>query len=204
MSADLNFHIPDCEAFRNGYTAYQREPKGPIYFEALSTVSNGWGKPEDMAEGVGIIIRGWNYLFSNYDNRKLIQCIERNMKSIQELRHRKLRSLSKADDKVIQGLFEQFLEALKRIVDSRRSAVSVAKAFGVLTPEFLPIWDNPIADAYGHILDSDIAHLQYADFCHQMKYLADKVRTCVPYPDDRSLLKRIDEYNYAKYTQGWI
>ncbi len=45
---------------------------------------------------------------------------------------------------------------------------------------------------------------QYFDFCKKMQIMAEKVRSYVPIPDDRSLLKRIDEFNYAKYTMHWI
>jgi hypothetical protein len=41
-------------------------------------------------------------------------------------------------------------------------------------------------------------------FCKKMKLLSEAVGHCVSDSDDRSLLKRIDEYNYAKYTMGWL
>jgi len=51
---------------------------------------------------------------------------------------------------------------------------------------------------------SDIADDPYFRFCKKMKIIAEKAREFVPDPDDRALLKRIDEYNYSKYTIHWI
>ena len=75
MNGDIDFHIPDYDEFRRGYEVYnEREIKGQIYFEALAVVSQQWGAPYDMARGVRIIIRGWNYLYSNFDFDALVNC----------------------------------------------------------------------------------------------------------------------------------
>jgi len=44
----------------------------------------------------------------------------------------------------------------------------------------------------------------YVAFCWQMKELAAAVKGYQPDRDDRSLLKRIDEFNYSLYTKRWI
>jgi len=36
-----------------------------------------------------------------------------------------------------------------------------------------------------------------------MKTMAEEVKNYIT-PMERSILKLIDEYNYSKYTQGWI
>ena len=112
--------------------------------------------------------------------------------------------LSEADDDRIRQLFQKLLQALKREADGALSPVSVAKAFGLLAPNFLPIWDSTIADRYDCWYFSDMAEVPYLRFCHKMKLFSERVRHYAPQPDDRALLKRIDEYNYAKYTMGWI
>lgn len=60
-------------------------------------------------------------------------------------------------------------------------------------PHFLPLWDGDIADLYR--CDHDA--FGYARFCQLMKQLAVTVQAYLTKPDDRSILKRIDEYNWA-------
>lgn len=205
MNDDIDFYIPDREEFCQGYEIYNKnERRGPIYFEAISRLSNSWGNPSGMAEGVAILVRGWNYLFANFDFMKLVNCIEINLATLNEFRNRNIDSLSQADADRIESLFDHFLDALQRVADNRKSPVSVAKALNPLAPNFFPLWDSKIADAYGCWYFSDTAAPRYISFCEKMKLMAERVKHYVPSPDDRSLLKRIDEYNYSKYTMHWI
>jgi len=201
ISAMTNFHIPDCEEFKDGINAYNmKEKRGPIWFSALSTVTTNWGKPAKMAEGIHELIKGWNRFYSDIDLQKLSTCIKKNQTTLTGLKGRHIISLSNKDIPIIEDLFRQFLSALARVKDDRESPVSVAKAFSLLAPDFLPIWDILIAWAYGSITASGT----YIPFCLKMKILYEKVKHCIPPGDDRSLLKRIDEYNYSKYTMKWI
>jgi len=205
MNGDIDFHIPDYDEFRRGYEVYnERENKGKIYFEALAVVYQNWGTSYDMARGVRIIIRGWNYLYSNFNFDELVNCIERNLPTLNELKDKNIEALSENDGGTIKNVFNQFNETLKRESDNRKSPVSVAKALCLFAPNFLPIWDSNIAFEYNCFYFSDSADDPYFRFCQKMKIMADKVRNFVPNPDDRSLLKRIDEFNYSKYTMHWI
>ena len=108
----INFHIPDCEEFRKGYELYnEKEKKGALYFEALSTISRSWGDPIGMAEGVSVLIRGWNYLFANFDLDKLVNCIKSNLAVIEEFRGRNIGSLSETDEHKMETLFNEFLHS---------------------------------------------------------------------------------------------
>ncbi len=201
----IDFHIPDCDEFRRGYEIYnERENRGRIYFEALTVVLENWGNPEDMAKGVGIIIRGWNYLYSNYDFNGLVSCINAHLAILNDLRYKNIEALSDDDGDTIKDLFIRFNEALKRQRDGRRSPVSVAKTLCLFAPNFFPLWDRNIAFEYDCFYFSDSADGPYIRFCKKMKILAEHVKNYVPCPDDRSVLKRIDEYNYSKYTMHWI
>jgi len=149
MNGNIDFHIPDSDEFRRGYEVYnERENKGRIYFEALAVVSENWGNPENMARGVDIIIRGWNYLYSNYDFNGLVSCINTNLPILNELRYKNIEALSEDEGDIIKDLFSEFNEALKRKRDGRRSPVSVAKALCLFATNFLPLWDSKIADEY--------------------------------------------------------
>jgi len=201
-----DFYIPDCEEFREGYRMFnEREKVGvnQIYFDAISMISSGWGDCASMAKGIERIIRGWNRFYANFDFYNLVSCIERNLRTLEEFRNRDISSLSEGDVPIIEDLFNLFLDALKRKIDGRKSAVSVAKAFSVSAPNFFPLWDSNIAWYYKCWYFADTAAPVYVLFCRRMKLMAEYVKHCVPSPDDRPLLKRIDEYNVAK-SKGWL
>jgi hypothetical protein len=205
MAEQIDFHIPDCDEFREGYEKYnQLEKFGPIYFEVLKIVSDNWGDPTAMARGIERLIRGWNRFYAHFDFSKLADCINRDLDVLSQLRTRDIGSFTDSDESTVQTLFNDFLEALRRKDDNVASAVSVAKALSPLATKFLPLWDSKIAPAYGCFYLADSADTSYINFCKKMKLLAEKVADCVPHPDDRSLLKRIDEYNYSKHTKHWI
>ncbi|MGD0921110.1 MAG: hypothetical protein ABSA70_05010 [Terriglobia bacterium] len=205
MAEQTDFHVPKCDEFRRGYEKYnQLERLGPIYFEALQIVSGNWGNPTAMASGIERLIRAWNRFYAHFDFSKLTDCINKNLALLSELKPRHISALSASDEATIRSLFKDFFEALRRTNDLAGSAVSVAKALSPLATHFLPLWDSNIALAYDCFYLADSADAPYIDFCKKMKLLAGKVADCVPIPDDRSLLKRIDEYNYSKYTRHWI
>jgi len=204
---DVEFYIPGCEEFRKGYKLFNEKEKpgvGQIWFDATSIVSHGWGDPIRMAKGIERIIRGWNRFFANFDFDVLVNCIENNISTLEIFRNRDIKTLSEADTHIIEILFNLFLDALQRKPDSRKSPVSVAKVLSVLVPDFFPLWDSKIADAYGCWYFADTSAPRYILFCKKMKLMAEKLEICVPSPDDRPLLKRIDEYNSAKYTGHWL
>lgn len=204
-----SIQIPDPEEFRRGLEAFERnERRGCVYFEALSQISEFWGNSDGMAKGISKLIRSWNRFYANFDFDRLVNCIDTNLPILDEFRNRSIESLSDDDSEKIKEVFNRFLNALKRISDNRKSAVSVAKAFGLLAPDFLPIWDSTIAWRYGCLyIFAETAAPKYVEFCWKMKEVAEKVRDyeCVRHPNpNRSLLKMIDEYNYSKFTGMWI
>lgn len=204
MNDQNNIYFPNCPEFVHGYQIYnQKERRGSTWFEAQSIVQGNWGDSRRMSEGVGIIIRGWNRFYSRYDADALAATIKSNLSALTILRSRDISTYVQADKTALLRLFEDFEEALKRISDKRKSPVSVGKALSLFAPGFLPIWDSNIAYAYGCIYVYG-GGTQYIAFMHCMKILADHVRRCVPKDDDRPLLKRIDEFNYSKYTMHWV
>lgn len=80
----------------------------------------------------------------------------------------------------------------------------MAKALHLLAPAFFPLWDDKIARAYACHYTFKPAE-KYIDFMAKNKHFAEVLRRqAIDGKGHRSLLKLIDEYNYAKYTQKWI
>src|SRR5207244_13488329 len=84
-----------------------------------------------------------------------------------------------------------------------QSPVAVAKELHLLAPNFLPLWDDKIARAYDCYYNVH-PDQRYVAFAYKMRALARQLQEHVPADFGRTFLKLIDEYNYAKYTKGWI
>ncbi len=158
-----------------------------------------------MSAGIGLLLRSWHnffYHFGPYDPACLTACIDENIGILSGLRERTIGSFSTDDEPLVQNLFNSFTNALKGGKNGEQeSTVATAKAMHLLAPAFLPLWDNPIADAYGQFL---MWANDYIGFCWQMKELAAVVEGYMPSPDDCTILKRIDEFNYAIYPKRWV
>ncbi|MBA7559442.1 hypothetical protein ES708_01056 [subsurface metagenome] len=179
-----------------------------IYKVSSLFISYFWGEPYNVAIGVGALLLTWNrafYRFGSFDFDKLENCIATNFEKLNSFRNRYITSLSKSDDKDISCLFKEFLEALQ--IDSgkysgRKSPVGVSKALHLLAPSFFPIWDNRIARAYGYNYYKNPEE-KYVLFCRTVRTVTNGVKDYINY-SDKTIIKLLDEYNYSKYTGGWI
>ncbi|MBN1106453.1 MAG: hypothetical protein JXL84_23825 [Deltaproteobacteria bacterium] len=172
-------------------------------------VSHFWGNPGDMADALGVLLLTWNqafYRYGSFDFDKLEAAISKSLPVLKVFRERGITTLSSHDEPSIKGIFLEFLDALR--IDSgssagKRSPVAVSKALHLLAPQFLPLWDDKIAKAYGLRYSQKPAAEEYVTFCRINKYIADQIKN-YNIPTHRPLLKLIDQYNYSKYTQGWV
>lgn len=181
-----------------------------MYKTATFLVRHFWDNPREMADGMGVLLLTWNqafYRFGPFDFDLLEEALRTHMAVIEGLRSRHIQSLAAADEPTIRQLFLDFLEALRikqgKKMQGRKGPVAVAKALHLLAPDFLPIWDYKVARAYGcdYSLDPD---QKYVAFAYEMQHLALQLQEHVPPNCGRTLLKLIDEYNWAKHTMNWI
>jgi len=105
----------------------------------------------------------------------------------------------------ISRLEENEIEKLKEYNLIMKSPVAVAKALHLLAPNFFPLWDDRIAKVYGCYYNSYPAE-KYIRFMGLMRKFVEKARDYVVLSNyqNKTLLKLIDEFNYSKYTKGWI
>jgi hypothetical protein len=202
-------NIPNREEFLKGCEEFEKyEKRDAMYKVASFLISHFWGKPSDMADGLGVLLLTWNqvfYRFGMFDFDRLEKCITKNFQKIEKFKNRDISSLSNSYGGDIRDLFNKFLEALQ--IDSgkakgRKSPVAVAKALHLLAPKFFPLWDDKIARAYGCYYNENPAE-RYISFCKEIKTMADEVKDYI-IRSDKTLVKLIDEYNYSKFTKGWI
>lgn len=201
-------NIPDREEFLKGCEEYEkRDKRDAMYKTATFLVKHFWGKPSNMADGLGVLLLTWNQAFYRYgyfDFDKLEYCIKDNLQKIEYFRNKDILSFSDSDEKDIKEIFNKFLEALKINYGKKqgtKSPVAVAKTLHLLAPNFFPIWDDKIARAYDCYYNNNPAD-KYLKFCKITNLIADNVKNYNN--SDKTLTKLIDEYNYSKYTQKWI
>jgi hypothetical protein len=202
---------PTPEDFERGYLAFQaRERRDAMYKTATFPVGYFWGKAPEMADSLGVLLLTWNQAFYRYgpfDFQRLEEAIANNQRELESFRARDIVSYSTRDDPVIGSLFNRFLVALRLCEGTKKgtgSPVAVAKALHLLAPRFFPLWDLEIANAYGCRYAGKSPE-KYLLFIRKTKRLAEQLVGVVQVCDTgKRLLKLIDEYNYARYTKGWI
>jgi len=195
--------------FKRGYQAFQaHEARDAMYKIATFVISQFWGRPADMADGLGVLLLTWNqafYRYGSFDFDRLEHVIHDTFPAVASYRDRDIETFETSDEVVIKNLFGQFLDALQignGKMKGRKSPVAVSKALHLLGPGFFPLWDDRISRAY----DCHYAYQpaeKYVTFSHKMKEIARQIGTYVP-SGNKTLLKLIDEYNYAKFTKAWI
>jgi len=129
-------------------------------------------------------------------------------------------------------IFDCFLDATagKNPKFTRKTVTGTSKCLHLLTPSLLPMCDEAISQAYGcWWVYSDFGFSEYFKFMEYTKILAEQLVTEYSkkhniqnsdqvemrlvneiktysgdtYQYNKSLLKIIDEYNYAKYSKEW-
>ena len=203
--------VPSPGEFRKGYRAFQRrERRDAMYKTAEFLILRFWWRPADLANGLGVLLLTWNqafYRYGGFDFAKLERCLRKNVRALGKFHRRDILSYSAEDNKAVVSLFQQFLTALRshrkhgRLI---KSPVSVAKALHMLAPNFFPLWDDKIARAY-RCYYSVNPEGKYLKFIRQTKLIAEHLEAHTKVArKGRTLLKLIDEYNYAKFTKRWV
>lgn len=173
--------------------------------------SDWWGNFSKMADALSVLLLTWNASFFRYnggwvDGDRLESCLQKHWKSIAEFHGRDILDFKREDEPSVRAAFNDLLRALQiettKTKKIRQSPVGVAKALHLLAPSFFPIWDYEIANRYGCRYSARPAD-SYLSFCGKIRKVAEELEES-PADPERSLVKRIDEYNYARFSKGWI
>jgi len=209
----MTMAFPNINDFWQGVDKFrQHEQRDAMYKVATRLVKDYWGKHEEVTDGLGVLLLTWNqalYRYGMFDFSRLEQFLRKQDKALNAYRNKDILEWTNIDDQVVTDIFNELLDALISIgKDSvkRKSPVAVAKALHLLAPAFFPLWDIAIAKGYGcYWYTPEAASGKYlsfskkmADFCRYLKQNNIQDKTGM------TLLKIVDEYNYSKFTQGWI
>lgn len=186
----------------------KNEGRDSMYRVATFLLQEWWAQTSEMADALSVLLLTWNsafYRYGMFDEGKLERCLKDQWPIIQGFRDREITSFGQSDHLPVRALFSELLEALQIAGGKsagRQSPVAVAKTLHLLAPRFFPLWDDKIRRAYGcHYPVTSAA--AFVNFCEIIRDVAAELSPHVK-PSSRSLLKRIDEFNYAKHTKGWI
>ena len=102
-------NMPSREEFLKGCKEFERrEKRDAMYKVAMFLLSHFWGKPLDMADGLGVLLLTWNQAFYRYgvfDFDRLEKCINQHFKKVESFRNRNIFTLSSSDEEDIRDLF---------------------------------------------------------------------------------------------------
>jgi hypothetical protein len=179
------------------------EPRDLFYRGATDLVAlalRGEGSVT-VAEALGVLLQTWNRPFYQY--RKvgpehfddLDRLLGQHRIWLAQVRERSIETLTGDDEGEVQNVFGDFESVLW--------PVGAAKALHLLAPRFLPLWDRAIAVAYGLALgEKGVNAGRYVRF---MKVVQDQAgRLEAEAVLGRNVLKALDEYNYCRFSKGWI
>ncbi len=193
--------IQDIGAARQAFEA--NEPRDLFYRAATELVSLALeGRTSlSVAEALAVLLQTWNKMFYQYrrfDNQHFAD-IERLISDHYSLlltfRQRSIEDFDQEGESEIRNVFTDFEEIL--------GPVGAAKCLHLLAPHFFPIWDRAIAEAHGLPLGKIGANAER--YCRFMRIVRRQVQNLGGEQTiGRNPLKAIDEYNYCKYTKGWL
>ncbi len=158
-------------------------------------------------EALAVLLQTWNKRHYNknhpFDSEhlfKLEQVVTANKPALISFRARSIATFSDNDKATIQKIFESF--------DAVIGPVGTGKSLHLFAPDFFPIWDSIIAREYD--LSLMYGKKDETSASNANKYIKFMGKTKAQYDAlaqkqiDGNLLKRIDEYNYCKFSRRWM
>ena len=153
-----------------------------------------------VADALAVLLQTWNrsyYRFRKLDVghfKKLDLLYRKHRRRLTSYRNRAIERLRDDERPIVCDLFQEFEGVL--------GPVGAAKALHLLAPTFFPLWDRAIARAYDNALGKAGTNgPRYWQFMviarRQSLELKGNNFDC------GNILKRIDEYNYCKFTKRW-
>jgi hypothetical protein len=177
----------------------EREPRAAVYDVSRQLLAQALepGSRLSAAVPVAALLHSWNFAYYNngpaFDAQHfaaLELVLTSNVSSLNSHRERSLEGLMSTDELPVTKLFA----AIESVVNR----VGAAKTLHLWAPQFFPLWDNPIAQAYG--LDFSRPGSKASDYWHFMNMVHSQLKL-LPLPDR---LKVLDEFNYCRFTKRWM
>jgi hypothetical protein len=197
--------LPKLEQMERARALFEEyEPRDLFYLAATELVRFALdGKTSlKVAEALAILLQTWNAQYYRFGHHSFDSAhfdaieavISLYLDSLKAYRSRHLLLLETDEVDELSKLFEDFESVL--------GPVGAAKALHLLAPEFFPLWDRKIARSYGIRLGN--AGENGSEYVRFMTIVFEQITNVVDEADIRGILKRIDEFNYCRFTKGWL
>ncbi len=198
---DFAINVPTTDQLIHAHEVYaEKELRGTDeYADALNGVETGfrYNSVGAVATAIGTLLKSWNNNYYRFHPDKkarleadLEQLVTEHFSMFLGVRDRSITSITGADRAFVLRLFAEFEATLR--------PVGTAKALNLIAPSFFPLWDDSISFHYGVVLSGS----GYLLFMLISKYQVQGLDGALP--EGLAPLKAIDEFNYSKYTKGWV
>jgi hypothetical protein len=179
------------------------EPRDVFYRAATYLVAKALDgdAPVSLSEALSVLLQTWNRPYYQYRPvtaghfDEVDALLTGHAQWLQSVRDRSIESFTPADGAALETIFSDFEEVL--------GPVGAAKALHLLAPGFLPLWDRAIADAYhfglGRSGTNGRRYVRLALLAQEQVH-----RVGGDAALGRNALKALDEYNYCRFTKGWM
>jgi hypothetical protein len=202
MKADIR--KPSWKDIKKARIAFEEnEPRDLFYRVATVLIQQATeGNTElSIADAVAALLQTWNQSYYRYHKfdavhfAEIQRVIKEHPEVISDLRQRNIGSLKAGDETSVISVFTDFEVVL--------GPVGAAKCLHLLAPDFFPLWDRAIAEAYGVYLGPRGKNgKKYFGFMETTKTQVLRLRK--ERKGKRHLVKAVDEFNYCRYTLGVI
>jgi len=179
------------------------EPRDVFYRAATFLVAKALNgdAPVSVSEALSVLLQTWNRAYYQYHPvtlehyEQIDHVLTMHSEWLKTVRERSIDSFSPAAASALEPVFTDFEAVL--------GPVGAAKALHLLAPGFLPLWDRAIAVAYGLALGATGTNApRYTRLALIAKDQAKRIGGTAIL--GRNVLKAIDEYNYCRFTKGWL
>lgn len=178
------------------------EPRDLFYRAATELVDLALAHQTSLtvAEALAVLLQTWNAQYYRFKKRFDVahfEAIESLLGSYHDAltgyRNRHILTFEVHEEDDVAALFCNFERVL--------GPVGAAKALHLLAPEFFPLWDRKIAEAYGICLGT--AGENGTEYVRFMLIAMEQMTGLQPHVELRGILKRLDEFNYCRFTKEW-
>lgn len=178
------------------------EPRDLFYRAATELVSLALSHQTSLtvAEALAVLLQTWNAQYYRFKRRfdvahfeAIASLLSSYHAPLNEYRKRHLLTFEAHEEDDVASLFGNFERVL--------GPVGAAKVLHLLAPEFFPLWDRKIAESYGICLGT--AGENGTEYVRFMLIAMEQITALQPEAELRGILKRLDEFNYCRFTKEW-
>lgn len=194
----------ELEAARHAFE--QNEPRDLFYRAATELLALARQRKTSLtvAEAIAVLLQTWNHRYyvsqGRFDNQHFRDIEGLLTRYGEVLATFASQSIEESGSAQVKATVYQVFESFETIL----GPVGASKCLHLLAPRFFPLWDNKIAEKGYHIY----FRRQGENADNYIRFMECVRDQCAGLGGEQAvgpdILKRLDEYNYARFTGAWI